>query len=505
MEFFADEANDYLNKLEQTLDTSGQPDSDELRRLSRALRGSARMADQEAIARAAGSLHTLATELSAGRRHWSTELRDTVVSALGEVRQMVATDEAPADLMERANTLAKRLGEVTAPTPPAKDDDRFRRYLGTELRGLASDIGDALVILERDPRNREPLKRLLRRIRPLRGIEGVDDIPAVGPAVKAVEEVILRIADTSATVGPGHLVLFRRARQALDDVATELIRGGEGVMVAKGGPEIEDLKDQVLETAAQRDVTWISELFYDDDGLHVEACPMAERGAGSLEGFFLLEATGCLDTIDRIQADMAREPATAKKGAERLAFTLRQLRERAVTFGHAELGRVSRRASAAVRAAAEGPAEQLHAMALEMAVTAEALRGYLDASEVSERDQALKEAESSLATVVQTSPEVAVAEAIVESPAVEAPAEEIVEEIIDVADIVMDEPEVAEAVSIEELLYSKEDAVARARSLWTEAGDLLETGLPDLGRAQLLISEALDLLGHALDLVGVET
>jgi chemotaxis protein histidine kinase CheA len=502
MEFFADEANDYLTKLEQTLDTSGQPDADELRRLSRALRGSARMADQEAIARAAGSLHTLATELSAGRRHWSPELRATVVSALAEIRQMVgAPEESPPDLMERADVLAKKLGEVTAPTPPAKDDDRFRRYLGTELRGLASDIGDALVVLERDPRNREPLKRLLRRIRPLRGIEGVDEIPAVGPAVKAVEEVILRIADTSATVGPGHLVLFRRARQALDDVATELIRGGQADVVAAGGPEIEDLKDQVLDTAAQREVTWISDLFYDDDGLHIEDCPMAERGAGSFEAFFALEATGCLDTIDRIQADMAREPVGARKGAERLAFTLRQLRERAVTFGHAELGRVSRRASAAVRAAVDGPPDRLQTMAVEMAVTVGALRKYLGASEAAERDQALKEAEGSLATVVQPSPEVPMAGAAVVEP--ELP--EVAEGVVDVADIALAEPAVGKAaVSIDELLYSKEDAIARARSLWTEAGDLLETSQPDLGHAQNLLSEALDLIGHALDRAGAE-
>jgi chemotaxis protein histidine kinase CheA len=246
LEFFADEATDYLDKLDQTLDTAGQPDSDELRRLSRALRGSARMADQEAIARGAGALQTLATELGAGRRHWSPELRATLISAFAEVRQMVGSLEAPPpDLAARAEALAERLGEVTAPPPPpSRDDDRFRRYLGTELRGLASDIGDALVVLERDPRNREPLKKLLRRIRPLRGIEGVDDIPGVGPAVMAVEEVILRIADTSATVGPGHLVLFRRARQALDDVATELIRGGQPDVVDVGGPEIEDLKEE---------------------------------------------------------------------------------------------------------------------------------------------------------------------------------------------------------------------------------------------------------------------
>jgi hypothetical protein len=398
LEFFADEANEYLDKLEQTLAGPGAPDADELRRLSRALRGSARMADQEAIGRASGALQTVATELTTGRRHWGADLGSTLQGALAEIREMVgAVESPPADLGRRAEALAERLGETAPPAPPPKDDDRFRRYLGTELRGLASDIGDSLGVLERDPRNREPLKKLLRRIRPLRGIEGVDDIPGVGSAVAAVEEVILKIADTSATVGPGHLVLFRRARQALDDVATELIRGGRVETVDIGSLEIEDLKDQVLETAAQREVTWISELFDDDEpGPYLVECPMAERGAGSWEAFFALEATGTLDTIDRLRAEMARSPETARKTGQRLVYTFRQLRERAVTFGHADMGRVGRRSGAAVRAALDGPPWRLQTIAIDLAVTLAALRSYLEATEDADRSTALERAEGSV-------------------------------------------------------------------------------------------------------------
>jgi len=140
-------------------------------------------------------------------------------------------------------------------------------------------------------------------------------------------------------------------------------------------------------------------------------------------------------------------------------------------------------------------------MAVEMAVTVGALRRYLEASEAAEKDQALKQAEGSLATVVEPSREVPVAEAAVVEPAVP----EVADAIVDVADIALAEPAVGEAaVSIDELLYSKEDAIARARSLWTEAGDLLETSQPDLGHAQNLLSEALDLIGHALDRAGAE-
>ncbi len=466
LEFFADEAGDYLQKLERALEVPGTPDADELRRLARALRGSARMADQDAIARVAGAVQALADDLSAGRRHWGLDLQELLGSALAEIGEMVDSVEAPSpDLAERAEALARRLGEsVAVPPPPPKDDERFRRYLGTELRGLASEIGDALGILERDPRNREPLKKLLRRIRPLRGIEGVDEIPSVGTAVAAVEEVILRIADTSATVGPGHLVLFRRAQQALGDVATELIRGEEPGPALYGASEIEDLKDQVLETAAQRQVTWISDLFHDDPGPHIEDCPMAEQGAGSWEAFFALEATGSLDTIERLRMEMALGGTGVERAGERLAYTFRQLRERAVTFGHADLGRVARRAGAAVRAALDGPARRLDSLAVELAATVEALRAYLDASEDEDRRDAIDRAEDSLEALTQ--------------------------------------PATDGVVEIESLTYSPEDALSRARELSSEAEDLLQVVDPDFGRAHLLLEEALDLVEHALDKTG---
>ncbi len=461
LEFFADEAGDYLNKLDKALSVSGEPNADELRRLARALRGSARMADQDAIAQAAGAVQALAQDLMAGERQWSAELRDSVAWALGEIRQLVdSVERQPAGAAERMDAVIQRLGEWRPPAPPPpKDDERFRRYLGTELRGLASEIGDALGVLEHDPRNREPLKRLLRKIRPLRGIEGVDEIPPVGTALGAVEEVILRIADTSATVGPGHLALFRRTRQALENVATELIRGQAPEAATAAGVDIEDLKERVLETAAQREITWISDLFADDPGPHIVDCPMAEQGAGSWEAFFALEATGSLDTIDRLRAGLASEGGAPRRVGERLTYTFRQLRERAVTFGHAGLGRVARRAGAAVRAALEGPPWRLQSIAVDLATTLSALREYLEAPGDEPRREALARAEAALAVATRPSPTV---------------------------------------VDVESLTYSVPDALERARQLSGELGGILQVARPDFVRARRLLEEALGLIEHAV-------
>lgn len=462
LEFFADEAGDYLGKLEKALAADEEPNGDEIRRLARALKGSARMADQDAIVRAASAVQSVAEDLASGRRHWAPDLARTLKWAVAEIREMVASvEDPPADLALRAGGLAERLGESVAPAPPpVKDEDRFRRYIGTELRGLASEIGDALSVLERDPRNREPLKKLLRRIRPLRGVEGIDEIPSVGPAVAAVEEVILRIADTSATVGPGHLALFRRAQQALDEVATDLIRGQKPGAAPAGREEFEDLKDKVLSSVAERDVAWISELFHDDPGPHIEKCPMAEQGAGSWDAFFALEATGSLDTIDRLREGLVEDGDAGRRNGERLATSFRQLRERAVTFGHEDLGRISRRAGAVIKAAVEGPTWRLQAIAIELAVTVAALRSYLGASTENDRASAIERAERSLEVATH--------------------------------------PTVANIVDIESLTYSADDAVARAKSLSAEAGGILQSGEPDFGRARSLLEEALGLVQHAL-------
>src|SRR2546430_10232135 len=59
-DFFALEAGEYLERLDGMLAKGDSPSADEIVRLARALRGSALMASQPAIARAAAGLDVLA-------------------------------------------------------------------------------------------------------------------------------------------------------------------------------------------------------------------------------------------------------------------------------------------------------------------------------------------------------------------------------------------------------------------------------------------------------------
>ena len=72
MEFFAMEASDYLERLDAVVSQGAEPDRDEFVRLTRALRGSALMANQQAFAGAAGGA-TSETGWPA-RRRWRVTL-----------------------------------------------------------------------------------------------------------------------------------------------------------------------------------------------------------------------------------------------------------------------------------------------------------------------------------------------------------------------------------------------------------------------------------------------
>src|SRR5437879_11833029 len=86
-DFFALEAGEYLERLDGLLAQSEHPSTDELVRLSRALRGSALMANQQAIARAAAGLESLARAIHDGRRSWDAHTKQLSVRAVDDLKR----------------------------------------------------------------------------------------------------------------------------------------------------------------------------------------------------------------------------------------------------------------------------------------------------------------------------------------------------------------------------------------------------------------------------------
>src|SRR2546427_12015401 len=81
-DFFALEAGEYLERLDGLVAQGEHPSGDELVRLARAVRGSALMANQHAIARAASGLESLARAVREARRTWDAQTKQLAVRAV---------------------------------------------------------------------------------------------------------------------------------------------------------------------------------------------------------------------------------------------------------------------------------------------------------------------------------------------------------------------------------------------------------------------------------------
>src|SRR6266511_5619688 len=88
-DFFALEAGEYLDRLDAVLQGDAPPAAEEFVRLSRALRGSALMASQQAIARAATGVEALARAVREGRRPWDAATKQIAIRAVDDLRIFV--------------------------------------------------------------------------------------------------------------------------------------------------------------------------------------------------------------------------------------------------------------------------------------------------------------------------------------------------------------------------------------------------------------------------------
>src|SRR5207247_2147248 len=143
-DFFALEAGEYLERLDALLQQSETPAADEFVRLARALRGSALMANQQAIAKAAAGVESLARALREGRRPWDAQTKQLAVRAIDDLKIFVRraanwtqADSAKAEALgAQLDQLAGRPSRDRRPGPPGvrRPRERGRRVPGRSER-----------------------------------------------------------------------------------------------------------------------------------------------------------------------------------------------------------------------------------------------------------------------------------------------------------------------------------------------------------------------------------
>jgi len=274
-DFFALEAGEYLERLDGLLAQGDAPSADEFVRLARALRGSALMANQHAIARAAGGLEALARAVREGRRAWDPATAQLAVRGVDDLKTFVRrasswTDADTAKAEAMAQELEQLAGRPSAQVRAAEAlglDAGARAFVAREGAAIASALDRAAQALRANPLAHDPLQHVLRALQPLRGLAAVNDLPPLPDLLEGIERAIAELSRSGIEPPANVADLFQAG-------ATAIARGARDV-AERGRPDPEGAEFRrfaeliVKFMESEPDVVSVGSLYYNDSGPHI--------------------------------------------------------------------------------------------------------------------------------------------------------------------------------------------------------------------------------------------
>lgn len=271
-DFFALEAGECLDRLESLTRREDAPPAEDFLRASRVLRGSALMASQQAIARAAGGMESVARALREGRRSWDPACREQVAQAIEEFRLLVrrVREWDDGDTV-RAGKLALSLETLAGRAAQEPGEARghqgelnagVRAFVGREGALIASALDRAARALQLAPGEREPLYTVIRRMQSLRGLAELSELV---PLPEILDGIELAVGDLTRLFAPppGVHEVMAAAAIALTRLSRDIAEHG------RPDPDAEEARiftDLLLRAfAVERDVVPIEALYHEGD------------------------------------------------------------------------------------------------------------------------------------------------------------------------------------------------------------------------------------------------
>src|SRR5437867_4303769 len=355
-DFFALEAGEYLERLDGLVAQVEHPNGDELVRLARAVRGSALMANQHAIARAASGLESLARAVREAGSTWNAQTKQLAVRAVDDLKIFVRRAGSWTDAdTAKAEALGEELDQV-AGRPSAQVraaealglDAGARAFVAREGAAIASALDRAAQALRANPTAHDPLQHVLRALQPLRGLAALADLPPLPDLLEGIERSIAEL-ERSGLEPPAHIAeLFRTAATAIARSARDVAERGRP---DPEGAEFRQFAELLVKSMeSEPDAVSIGSLYYSDSGPHIvsRGVPAARPSTlGRLElvshGEHLRQAA---DSLERAPSATQRELR-----AHTLGSTFRAL---ANAGGGILADRVAQFAAAAREAVASG-------------------------------------------------------------------------------------------------------------------------------------------------------
>jgi hypothetical protein len=270
-DFFALEAGECLDRLETMVGRPDGPPADDFLRTARVLRGSALMAGQQPIARAAAGLEALARAYRDGRRVWDPGTREQVVQAVEEFRLLVRRVREWGEA-EAARTV--RLGlslEALAGRPSGETSRRdehgglnsgVRAFVAREGALIASALDRAARALRAAPGDREPLYTVIRRMQSLRGLAELSELV---PLPEILDGIELAVGDLTRLFAPppGVDEVMAAGSVALTRLSRDIAEHGRPEAESEEASRFTELLLRAF--AVERDVVPIESLYFNGD------------------------------------------------------------------------------------------------------------------------------------------------------------------------------------------------------------------------------------------------
>jgi len=236
LDFFVLEASDYLVRLDAVAQApaGGPPAGDEFVRLARAFRGSALMANQQVMARAAQGLEAISRAVRDGRVAWDERVRSEVIRALDDCQillRRVRSPEAGDDRRAESTGagLERLAGRTSSPTHRAVTeglDAGGRAFVAREAAAIASALDRAARALERDPQARDALGGLAGAMSQLRGVAILNDLPPLADMLAAVDGAAKLAHGSGGPMPRAVATVFDAAAKAVARAAREVVDTG---------------------------------------------------------------------------------------------------------------------------------------------------------------------------------------------------------------------------------------------------------------------------------------
>ena len=234
-EYFTSESNTYFAQIADQVNrfetSRGEPQ--ELLRITRALRGSAHLAREDRVYRAAMALEAAARGLVNGTLDWGPDIGESARETISDLRALAA-GESDEDADARVMRVIERWLAIGAQIPSeggAVDGERstanrqFREFAAHEVSGIVSELESGLAQFPADPRNRDALKTILRRQRALLGAARLDEITVVAETLRAIEDLVRLIVKLNVAVKDEWAAVFKAARDVLAGAVDPLRQG----------------------------------------------------------------------------------------------------------------------------------------------------------------------------------------------------------------------------------------------------------------------------------------